>query len=88
MVADYDCWHPDHDFVTVDAIVDVLMANAETAKTLIRTVAPRLRDRAEPCGAGCHRALDDAVITHAEARDHEVVRRLDAVAGRILSKEE
>src|SRR5262249_38986507 len=43
MVTDYDCWHPQHDDVTVDAIVKVLLENADRARTLIRHLTPKLR---------------------------------------------
>jgi 5'-methylthioadenosine phosphorylase len=84
MVTDYDCWHPDHDHVTVDAVIKVLLANADNARTLVRKVAPRLRQRSEPCFAGCHRALDAAIITAPGSRDPAVIKKLDAVAGRVL----
>jgi 5'-methylthioadenosine phosphorylase len=84
MVTDYDCWHPDHDHVTVEAVVKVLLGNAEKARALVKTVAPKLRDRKHVCDAGCHRALDHAIITAPAARDPAVIRRLDAVAGRVL----
>jgi 5'-methylthioadenosine phosphorylase len=87
MVTDYDCWHPDHDAVTVDMIVGVLQANAEKAKTLIKHVVPALSAHTGPCRQGCQRALDHAVITAPERRDPEVLARLDAVAGRVLSRE-
>ncbi len=86
MVADYDCWHPHYEDVTAGAIVKVLKANAEKAKTLIKAVAPRLRDRSGPCQAGCHSALDAAIITAKEAHDPELAKRLDAVAGRVLGR--
>ncbi len=50
----------------------------------MRTAAPHLRERPEICPAGCDRALDTALITAPEARDPEVLARLDAVAGRVL----
>lgn len=84
MVTDYDCWHPDHDHVSVDAVVKVLLENADKARALVRAVAPLLRDGPEICPRGCHRALDTAIITHADARDPDMVRKLDAVAGRVL----
>ncbi|NBB82311.1 MAG: S-methyl-5'-thioadenosine phosphorylase [Alphaproteobacteria bacterium] len=84
MVTDYDCWHPDHDHVSVEAVVKVLLANADKARSLVKAVAPKLSDRAAPCGHGCHTVLDHAVITHPEARDPAVAARLDAVAGRVL----
>ncbi len=86
MVTDYDCWHEDHDNVTVDQIVKVLLANADNARALIAKVAPKLRHREDSCPEGCHHALDSALITAPEARDPKVAARLDAVAGRLLSR--
>ena len=59
MVTDYDCWHPDHDHVTVEQIVKVLLANADKAKGLIGEVTPRLPPVAD-CALGCRHALDTA----------------------------
>jgi 5'-methylthioadenosine phosphorylase len=84
MVTDYDCWHPDHDAVTVEMIVGVLLANAQKGKELIRQVVPLLAGHVGPCRQGCQRALDNAMITAPEKRDPEVLARLDAVAGRVL----
>jgi len=84
MVTDYDCWHPDHDDVTVDAIIQVLMSNADKARSLVKAVVPKLSGRDESCVAGCHTALETAIITAPEARDPDMVKKLDAVAGRVL----
>ncbi|MDD9877818.1 MAG: S-methyl-5'-thioadenosine phosphorylase [Magnetovibrio sp.] len=84
MVTDYDCWHPDHDHVTVDAIIGVLLSNADKARDLVKNVTPALAGRAESCHAGCHTALETAIITAPEARDPAMVEKLDAVAGRVL----
>jgi 5'-methylthioadenosine phosphorylase len=84
MVTDYDCWHPDHDHVTVDAVVKVLLENADHAKALIRTVVPRIGQPRALCGAGCDRALDNAVITATHMRDPALVAKLGSVAGRVL----
>jgi 5'-methylthioadenosine phosphorylase len=86
MVTDYDCWHPDHDHVTVEAVVKVLLGNADKARALVKKVAPKLHGRTKSCGAGCHTALDNAIITSPAARDPGIVKRLDAVAGRVLNK--
>ncbi|HEY4133755.1 MAG TPA: S-methyl-5'-thioadenosine phosphorylase [Alphaproteobacteria bacterium] len=87
MVTDYDCWHPDHDAVTVDAVIKVLLANADKARALVQAVAPRLPARHGPwCPQGCHTALDFALITAPEARDPAVLAKLDAVAGRMLNR--
>ncbi|MFQ5765013.1 MAG: S-methyl-5'-thioadenosine phosphorylase, partial [Rhodospirillales bacterium] len=84
MVTDYDCWHPDHDHVTVEAIVEVLLANAEKGRALVKAAAPALSGREVPCPAGCHTALETAIITAPDARDPEMVEKLSAVAGRVL----
>jgi len=85
MVTDYDCWHDGHDDVTVEAVIKVLMENAEKARELVRQVVPLLSGRKESCHAGCHTALDSAIVTAAEARDPALVAKLDVVAGRVLS---
>jgi 5'-methylthioadenosine phosphorylase len=85
MVTDYDCWHPDHDHVTVEAVVKVLLDNAEHARAVLRAVVPEIGRRRALCRAGCDRALDNAVITAAQMRDPALVARLDAVAGRVLN---
>jgi 5'-methylthioadenosine phosphorylase len=85
MVTDYDCWHPGHDAVTVDMIVKVLLANAEKAKALVKSVVPILSRHDGPCRQGCEHALDHALITAPAARDPAMTARLDAVAGRALN---
>ncbi len=84
MVTDFDCWHPNHDDVTVEAIIKVLLSNADNARSMVKKVAPRLHsdDTAPVCT--CRRALEHALITSPDARDPEMVKHLDAVAGRVL----
>src|ERR1700691_5195622 len=84
MVTDFDCWHPDHDAVTVQDIIKVLMANAEKAAQLVARLARDFPREHEPCPIGSDRALDNALITAPEARDPELLKKLDAVAGRVL----
>jgi len=84
MVTDYDCWHPDHDAVTVTDIIKVLTANADKGARLIARLARSFPREHEPCPIGSDRALDTAIITAPEARDTELLRKLDAVAGRVL----
>jgi 5'-methylthioadenosine phosphorylase len=84
MVTDFDCWHPDHDAVTVQDIIKVLTTNAEKAKTLVARLAKDFPREHEPCPIGSDRALDSALITAPEARDPELLKKLDAVAGRVL----
>jgi len=84
MVTDFDCWHPDHDHVTVEQVVKVLLSNADKARALVKATIPRLKDREEACEKGCHHALDHAIITAPDSRDATLVAKLDAVAGRAL----
>ena len=84
MVTDFDCWHPDHDHVTVEAVVRVLLDNAERARGLVRAAVPALGAPRGPCPCGCDRALDNAIITATHMRDPAAVAKLDAVAGRVL----
>jgi len=84
MVTDFDCWHPDHDAVTVADIIKVLTTNADKAKRLVARLARDFPREHENCPIGSDRALDNALITAPEARDPELIKKLDAVAGRIL----
>jgi 5'-methylthioadenosine phosphorylase len=84
MVTDFDCWHPDHDAVTVQDIIRVLNSNAGKAKALVARLARDFPREHEPCPVGSDKALDTALITAPEARDPKLLARLDAVAGRVL----
>ena len=84
MVTDYDCWHPNHENVTVDAIVKVLLANADKARALVKNAAPRVQGDASAGECSCRSALQYAIITAPEARDAAMIQKLSAVAGRML----
>ena len=84
MVTDFDCWHPNHEDVTVDEIIRVLLANADKASTLVRNMATRLHSDVAAPDCRCRNALEHALITPPHARDPEMMKRLDAVAGRVL----
>ncbi|MFZ2162657.1 MAG: S-methyl-5'-thioadenosine phosphorylase [Sideroxyarcus sp.] len=84
MVTDYDCWHPDHDDVTVEQIIKVLLANADKAKTLVKHLVPHVGHDAKACECGCRTALQYALITAPEARDEAMKKKLQAIAGRVL----
>jgi 5'-methylthioadenosine phosphorylase len=86
MVTDYDCWHPDHDAVTVQDIIKVLTANADKAKRLVARLARDFPREHEPCPIGSDRVLDTAMITAPDARDKKLMKKLDAVAGRVLGR--
>ena len=86
MVTDFDCWHEDHDAVTVDQVVKILLGNADRARALVTAIIPSLATSRHDCHAGCDHALDHAIITAAPAREPAILAKLDAVAGRILLK--
>ena len=84
MLTDYDCWHPEHDAVEVSAIIAVVRANADRAARLVARLARDFPAEHEPCPAKSDRALDTALITAPEFRDPVLLKKLDAVAGRVL----
>ena len=86
MVTDYDCWHPDHDHVTVEQVIKVLGDNADKARRLVMRVAPKLGPERKPSSPAIEHVLDTAFITAPEERDPALFTKLDAVAGRVLNK--
>lgn len=84
MITDYDSWHPDHGAVDISQIIKTLQGNAEAARAMVKGIALALSHGKPTCPAGCDRALEHAIMTAPEARDPQVVARLDAVAGRVL----
>ncbi|MCA1286141.1 S-methyl-5'-thioadenosine phosphorylase [Salipiger bermudensis] len=84
MVTDYDSWHPEHGAVEVSDIVRVLTGNAEKARRLVGRLPAHLGPSRAPCPHGCDRALDHALLTAPGHRDPALLKRLDAVAGRVL----
>ena len=84
MVTDYDCWHPEHDHVSVAQIVKTLHDNAEKAKALIAEALPRIARDPHGPGCPCRRSLEHAIITPPDARDPAMIRKLQGIAGRVL----
>jgi 5'-methylthioadenosine phosphorylase len=84
MVTDFDSWHPEHDAVDVASVVRVAMENRDKVAGLISRLARDFPSEHEPCPIGSDRALDGAIMTAPEARDPALLRKLDAVAGRVL----
>ena len=85
LVTDYDCWHPEHEHVTVEQIIGVLMANANKGRELVKQVVPHLRSDHSAAQCSCRTALQFALITAPEARDPDMLEKLSAVAGRMLA---
>jgi 5'-methylthioadenosine phosphorylase len=83
MVTDYDCWHDEHGPVDVASVLKVMRDNAEKANRLVARVLADYPQEREPCPAS-DSALDGAIMTAPEARDADLLKKLDAVAGRVL----
>jgi 5'-methylthioadenosine phosphorylase len=83
LVTDYDCWHPDHDSVTVDMVVAVLLQNAKTAQGIIADAVSQLPfERTCECAT----ALKYALITRPEAVPDATRRELEPLVGKYLSQ--
>jgi 5'-methylthioadenosine phosphorylase len=81
MVTDYDCWHPDHDAVTVDQIIAVLMKNAENACNVVReAVSAMPAERDCKCGS----ALATAIITSKDAIPAATKEKLKLIIGKYV----
>ena len=81
LVTDYDCWHPDHDQVTVEMVVETLQANAATAQRTIAELVPRLPIERD---CECAAALAAAIITRPEAIPEQVRAELAPLIGKYV----
>jgi 5'-methylthioadenosine phosphorylase len=84
LVTDYDCWHPDHDAVTVELVIEYLNQNSANAQALIREAVRQLAARPRACKCGA--ALKHAILTHPEAVTAEARQRLAAIVGKYLGQ--
>ena len=85
MVTDYDCWHTEHENVSVDAMIKVLNNNADNARSLVKSASSVIFSDHLSSECDCKFSLENAIITSPEVRDKELVKKLDAVAGRVLN---
>lgn len=85
MVTDYDCWREEEEAVSVTNVLEIMKHNSALAKTAIAQLAQTLQGTPRtPSPDGIETCLDYALITSLEARDPEILAKLDAVAGRVL----
>ena len=82
MVTDYDCWHPDHESVTADQIIQNLVRNAATAKAVLRAALQRTPRDTRTCE--CAIALRSALVTAPELVPEQVKRDLAPIIGRYM----
>jgi len=83
MVTDFDCWHPGHDNVDVASVIKVVEANAGNAAKLLARLLRDFPAEHEPCPIGSDRALDHALLTPAQARDPDLMKKLEAIMQRV-----
>jgi len=81
LVTDYDCWHPDHDSVTVEMIIGNLLQNARTAQRAIAEAVARI-DGARTCS--CGNALATAIITRPDLVPEQTKRELEPIIGKYM----
>jgi len=84
LVTDYDCWHPGHDAVTVEMVIEYLNKNSANAQRLIREAVRQLASQPRTCQCGS--ALKHAILTHPEAVTAEAKQRLAAIVGKYVSE--
>lgn len=84
LVTDYDCWHPDHDAVTVEMVIEYLNKNSASAQKLIREGARLLATQPRNCKCGS--ALKHAILTSPAAVSDEAKQRLSAIIGRYFEQ--
>ena len=86
MVTDFDCWHPDHDHVSVDQVIKVLLGNAGKGRDLVKQLVHQLPKDTNANACGCKHSLEHALITAPHARNPAMMEKLSVVAGRVLKR--
>ena len=85
MVTDFDCWHPDHENVNVQKVIQVLMGNAAKAKQMVKNLINNFENHIDPEDP-TNNCLDVAIITSPEKRTQKTKDKLKTIAGRVLDK--
>ncbi len=85
LVTDYDCWHPGHDAVTVEMVIDYLNRNTAHAKKIVATAVGFFREVTRECR--CQRALQHAIQTDRSKIPPETVKKLSAILGKYFPLE-
>jgi 5'-methylthioadenosine phosphorylase len=84
LVTDYDCWHPDHDSVTIDAIVEYLNKNIRNAQIIIKGAVRQIAQSERGCECGT--AMKNAIFTAPEFWPEETKKKLDAIIGKYAKR--
>jgi len=84
MITDYDCWHPDHEAVTVDQIINILTKNSDNAKTLLKEISKTIRKKVWNWNDPSYFSLENAIITPDKYRTTKTLKKLQYIASRVL----
>ena len=84
MVTDYDCWHPDHDEVDVNMVIQTLMKNAANAQNMIKEIIKTFKEYSVEKDPA-NNCLDVAIITDPKSRTKKTIKKLRNIAGRVLN---
>jgi 5'-methylthioadenosine phosphorylase len=84
LVTDYDCWHEEHDAVSVEAVVEYLNKNVRNAQVIMREAVGRLAEAERACACGS--ALKNAIFTAPELWPDSTTRRLSAIIEKYRQK--
>jgi 5'-methylthioadenosine phosphorylase len=85
MVTDFDCWHPDHEDVSVEQVIKTLLSNAEKAKKVVAEVLMSFEEDIDAKDPANY-CLDVAIITDKKVWTKETIKNLSTIAGRVLNK--
>jgi 5'-methylthioadenosine phosphorylase len=80
LVTDYDCWHPRHDAVSVETVVEYLNKNVRNAQLILREAVKRLRTAERECKCGS--ALQHAIFTAPKLWPEATAKKLEAIVGK------
>jgi 5'-methylthioadenosine phosphorylase len=80
LVTDYDCWHPGHDAVTVETVINYLTQNVRNAQLIIQDAVKQLSNAQRECKCGS--ALKNAIFTAPNLWPEATTRKLDAIIGK------
>src|SRR5258707_484580 len=83
LVTDYDCWHPGHDAVSVETVIEYLNKNVTNAQSIMREAVKRLRNADRDCRCGS--ALKNAIFTAPDLWPEATTRKLAAIIGKYRS---
>ena len=83
MVTDYDCWHEDHDDVSVDQVIKTLIGNADNARKMIVEVVKSFEEHIDPKDPAIN-CLDTAIITDKSNWTETTIKQLQNIAGRVF----